>query len=112
MAGHNRPNKSKLSTKDVPPFGGAAGAKTPDVFVVETDRGAFTVLIFENALDFSALTPSEAQVTRMVLDGCSNEEIARQRGVSTRTIVNQLAAVYPKLGVSSRRELKARFRIP
>jgi DNA-binding CsgD family transcriptional regulator len=41
----------------------------------------------------------------MRLRGASNQDIARTRGVSVRTVANQLAAVYRKLGVRSRAEL-------
>ena len=55
------------------------------------------------------LTPAEQAVARDVLDGLSNAEIARRRNSSPRTIANQLAAVYRKLGVASRAELAARM---
>jgi DNA-binding CsgD family transcriptional regulator len=57
----------------------------------------------------AALTAAERAVTKLVLSGKSNAEIARQRGTSPRTIANQLASLYRKLGVRSRRELSARF---
>jgi DNA-binding CsgD family transcriptional regulator len=83
---------------------------TVDVYLVETENdGAFAILAMPSELDLSALTPSEARVAQMVVDGLSNEEIARMRGVSPRTIVNQLSSIYPKLEVTSRRELRARF---
>lgn len=51
------------------------------------------------------LTRCEAEVVRMVCDGSSNADIASRRGVSVRTVANQLAAVFRKLGVGSRSEL-------
>jgi DNA-binding CsgD family transcriptional regulator len=56
------------------------------------------------------LTSSECAVLTLVLGGHSNAEVARVRGTSVRTIANQLAAIYQKLGVGSRRELGARQR--
>ncbi len=53
------------------------------------------------------LTPAEQAVCRLVLDGHSNEEIARERGTSKRTVANQLQSVYIKVGVRGRRELAA-----
>jgi DNA-binding NarL/FixJ family response regulator len=53
----------------------------------------------------AALTPAQQAVIREVLRGASNQDIARTRGVSVRTVANQLAAVYRKLGVRSRAEL-------
>ena len=52
-----------------------------------------------------ALTPSEEAVADAWLQGYSAEQIAIDRGVSQRTIRNQIAAVYQKLQVGSRAEL-------
>jgi DNA-binding CsgD family transcriptional regulator len=51
------------------------------------------------------LTPVEAEVTRLLAAGLSNAEIARVRGTARRTVANQVASVFRKLGVSSRLEL-------
>ncbi|HEY4243297.1 MAG TPA: helix-turn-helix transcriptional regulator [Kofleriaceae bacterium] len=56
------------------------------------------------------LTAAERQVTLAVLSGLSNAEVARMRGSSPRTIANQLATIFKKLGVHSRSELAARGR--
>jgi DNA-binding CsgD family transcriptional regulator len=56
------------------------------------------------------LSPCEAEVAGLVLKGCSNDEIARERGVRYGTVANQLASVYRKLDVGSRVELIARLR--
>jgi DNA-binding CsgD family transcriptional regulator len=56
---------------------------------------------------FGQLTPAEVEVVRLVLDGLTNSEIAERRGVSDRTVANQLASVYRKLNVNSRAELVA-----
>lgn len=55
------------------------------------------------------LTPAERDIARDVLAGCSTAEIARRRERSPRTIANQLASIYRKLGVSSRAELAVRL---
>ena len=55
-----------------------------------------------------SLRPSERDIVRRVLRGQSNGAIASARGTSPRTVANQLAAIYSKLGVRSRRELLAR----
>ena len=52
-----------------------------------------------------ALTEAEHAVARLVFGGATNQEIADARGVSVKTIGNQLEAIYRKLGVSSRSEL-------
>lgn len=53
----------------------------------------------------TCLTEAERQVAVMVFEGASNRDIAIARGVSVKTIANQLAAIYDKLGVTSRVEL-------
>jgi DNA-binding CsgD family transcriptional regulator len=53
------------------------------------------------------LTNAERQVAGLVLDGLSTAEIAERRRCAYRTVANQLASVYGKLGVSSRVELGA-----
>jgi DNA-binding CsgD family transcriptional regulator len=54
------------------------------------------------------LSPSERDIVARVLRGQSNGAIASARGTSPRTVANQLAGIYAKLGVRSRRELAAR----
>ena len=55
------------------------------------------------------LTQAERQVVAGVLNGRSNAAIANARRTSSRTVANQLAAIYRKLGVSSRWELVVRL---
>lgn len=51
------------------------------------------------------LTDAEQSVALLVYAGQTNREIADARGVSTKTVGNQLDAIYRKLGVQSRVEL-------
>ena len=53
------------------------------------------------------LTPAERDVVQLVARGLTNRDIAARRRVSIHTVGNQLAAVYGKLGMSSRYELIA-----
>jgi DNA-binding CsgD family transcriptional regulator len=55
------------------------------------------------------LSPAEHQVVKLALRGMRNAEIGRLRGASPRTVRNQLASAYGKLGVGSRAELAARY---
>lgn len=57
-----------------------------------------------------ALTPAEREVVRLLAAGCTDEEIATARSTSRRTVNNQCASIYRKLGVSSRRELWSHLR--
>jgi DNA-binding NarL/FixJ family response regulator len=54
-----------------------------------------------------ALTNTEAQIVSALVSGHSNAQIAMARGRSTRTVGNQVAAIFRKLGVRSRAELLA-----
>src|SRR5262249_35598301 len=53
------------------------------------------------------LSDAEQAVVTGLLDGKRIAAIARERGTSPRTVSNQIASVYRKLGVSSRREVIA-----
>ena len=54
------------------------------------------------------LSAAEKEVVRLVLLGLSNRAIADARHCSSNTIANQIAAVYRKLSISGRRELRAK----
>jgi len=55
------------------------------------------------------LTPAEYAVARCLLEGQHYVDIARHRGTSTRTVANQLAAVFRRMGVSGRSSLLRRL---
>lgn len=58
---------------------------------------------------FDDLTSAERDVACRAIQGSSNAEIASARGTHVRTVANQMASIFTKLGVSSRQELAARF---
>jgi DNA-binding NarL/FixJ family response regulator len=56
----------------------------------------------------SRLTRCEWEVARLVIASKSHSQISRARGTSKRTVANQLAAAFKKLGISGQGELRAR----
>ncbi|MBM7783378.1 helix-turn-helix transcriptional regulator [Tenggerimyces flavus] len=55
----------------------------------------------------AALTPQELQISQLAAQGMSNNDIAAQLFLSSRTVAYHLYKAYPKLGISSRSELAA-----
>jgi DNA-binding CsgD family transcriptional regulator len=84
-----------------------------DVRVLATTFQGHRALWIELPAAPSALPPSltvaEREVVELLLAGRSNQEIADARGASYRTVANQLASIFRKVGVSSRVELVAKL---
>jgi len=55
------------------------------------------------------LTRAEQDVLAAIVRGDSHQQVAAMRGTTKRTVANQVASIFGKLGVSSRRELVARL---
>ncbi|MBL1073469.1 helix-turn-helix domain-containing protein [Nocardia sp. 2] len=53
------------------------------------------------------LTPQERQTVQLAAEGLSNKDIAAKLFLSPRTVGYHLSNAYPKLGITSRRELAA-----
>ena len=51
------------------------------------------------------LTPRERQVVQLLIDGCSNDDIAARLTLRPQTVKNQLTRIYTKVGVSTRVQL-------
>ena len=86
-----------------------AGASRPGVRVLAGKELCWVFLPVEGLGLDPRLTSAERQVVTGVLNGRTNAAIAMARRTSSRTVANQLAAVYRKLGVSSRWELTAQL---
>ncbi|GIE76887.1 LuxR family transcriptional regulator [Actinoplanes philippinensis] len=57
-----------------------------------------------DALD--RLTPQELQIAQLAADGLTNREIGQRLYVSHRTVSTHLHRIFPKLGITSRAELR------
>ena len=51
------------------------------------------------------LTPRERQVVQLLIDGCSNDDIAARLRLRPQTVKNQLTRIYTKVGVATRVQL-------
>jgi DNA-binding CsgD family transcriptional regulator len=58
------------------------------------------------------LTAQELQIAQLAADGLSNREIGQKLFVSPRTVSTHLYRIYPKLGISTRRELAGELSTP
>jgi DNA-binding CsgD family transcriptional regulator len=60
----------------------------------------------------ASLTAAEREVVALLRGGLSNAEIAHRRGRAVRTVANQVASIFGKLGVGSRSQLDALLSLP
>ncbi len=79
-------------------------------FVTKDDRELRVIGIPRPDQSLSAVLPSaELAVIRSLIEGLSYQDIAERRGTSTRTIANQITAVFRRLRVSGRNDLVQRL---
>jgi DNA-binding CsgD family transcriptional regulator len=85
------------------------GAPPPKLAALISSDGDIAILSFELPLrgQQASLTLAESEIVPLLLAGRTNAEISAMRGTTPRTIANQVASVYRKLGVASRLELVA-----
>ena len=75
--------------------------------LIEPDESSIEELLLDRADELgSRLTRTELEVMSKFIEGQSTETIAEERGLSARTIGNQLRAGCHKLGFRDRREMK------
>jgi DNA-binding NarL/FixJ family response regulator len=65
----------------------------------------FVMLARPERLLTDKVSPAEVDILQMRAEGMSHAEIAARRKTSKRTIANQLASAWKKLGISGRNEL-------
>jgi DNA-binding CsgD family transcriptional regulator/tetratricopeptide (TPR) repeat protein len=58
------------------------------------------------AVDWAQLSPQELQIAQLAAEGLSNREIGEQLYLSHRTVESHLYRLFPKLGVTSRAQLR------
>jgi DNA-binding CsgD family transcriptional regulator len=87
----------------------------PDLELALVLVGGVELAVLSHRLDTPAslegLTPAEREIAAAIADDLSNREIGRLRKTSERTVAKQVAAIFRKSGVGSRRELLARMRM-
>jgi len=71
--------------------------------VWEEPRGLQSLM--ERFMDISQLTPKEKEITRFLIKGLSNKEIAELSGNTEKTIKFHFTTIYEKCGVQKRSEL-------
>jgi DNA-binding NarL/FixJ family response regulator len=59
----------------------------------------------EPAAKHFGLTPREREIIGVILDGCSNGDIAAKFSISEKTVKHHLTNIFDKVGVSNRLEL-------
>jgi DNA-binding CsgD family transcriptional regulator len=64
--------------------------------------GLTAVVLLSPATDLHGLTPREMEVLGLLVQGCSNQEIARTLVVAPRTVATHLEHVLDKLGAPTR----------
>ncbi len=69
----------------------------------EQPRGLQAML--ERFMEINTLTPKEREVTRLVIKGLANKEIASVEETTDRTVKAHLTNIFQKCGVESRTEL-------
>lgn len=55
-----------------------------------------------------ALSQRELDVVRLIVDGRSNDEVATELGISSKTVESHLRRIFERVGVASRTELATR----
>jgi len=103
-----RSSHVRLRAPDVPDVTPPEGSRVSRFRVGEDEIVVLSFPLMEPELP-ATLTAAERGVLELLLRGRSNSEIAAARGTSARTVANQVASIFRKLGVSSRAELSSKL---
>jgi len=76
------------------------------MLMAQNVRGAGVASLPRERVAMDELTPQEQQIARMASSGLSNREIGRQLYLSHRTVGAHLYRTFPKLGITSRGQLR------
>jgi DNA-binding CsgD family transcriptional regulator len=76
-----------------------------------THIGGAEIVILSKSISppHHALTPAELEVARLAAAELSNADIARRRRCAVRTVINQIASIFRKLGIESRHHIAAKL---
>jgi len=64
------------------------------------------------AQQWASLSPQELQIAQLAAEGLSNREIGQRLYLSHRTVGSHLYRIFPKLGISSRAQLRSALVLP
>lgn len=103
-----RSGMAKLGVRTVPALMELGERLTSgDMEPVDAVDASVTVMAADTPSFPATFTEAERGLAGILLEGPSNQEIAEARGSSIRTVANQLASMYAKIGVTTREELVA-----
>jgi DNA-binding NarL/FixJ family response regulator len=108
MTTHSRMSPRKPSRDAPAALAGPAGL-TASRFQIGTDEYALLEWPLPEPPPPAGFTAAERGVLELLRAGLGNAQIAAARGTSPRTVANQIASIFRKLGVGSRSELFARL---
>jgi len=60
---------------------------------------------WQDVVDGFALAPRQADITRLLLQGCGDKQIARNLGITVPTVRTHLSRMFARLKVEGRSEL-------
>lgn len=60
-----------------------------------------------NLVENAGINPREAEILQLMIDGCTNRQMAATLFISESTVKKYVNAIYHKLGVSNRMGLAA-----